>query len=111
VLRIVTLIFCLLLFSCSKKQEKINIETTKDSTSLVKTEIKVFQTENGWGYDIAVNGKPYIHQPTIPALPGNNGFKTKEEAEKIAGLVCDKIRKNIMPPSVTPEELGSFGIR
>ena len=46
-----------------------------------------------------------IHQPVIPGLPGNKGFKTKPDAEKVAKLVIEKIRKGQMPPTVTTEEM------
>src|SRR5687767_3557676 len=44
-----------------------------------------------YGYYIMVDGGMYIEQKTIPAISGNKGFATKEEAEKIAKLVVTKI--------------------
>jgi hypothetical protein len=38
-------------------------------------------------------------------LPGNEGFKTKEAAAKVAELVISKMKKGEMPPSITIEEL------
>lgn len=32
---------------------------------------------NTWGYYILVDNKMKIHQPSIPGLPGNEGFKTR----------------------------------
>jgi hypothetical protein len=64
----------------------------------------------GWGYNILVDGKIYIHQPTVPAVMGNNGFSSEEKAQKAAGLVISKIRNNVIPPSVTPEELDSLEV-
>lgn len=60
---------------------------------------------NTWGYDILVESKLMIHQPAIPGIPGNEGFKTKKAAQKVADLVVNKIKKGEMPPSVTIEEL------
>jgi len=34
-----------------------------------------------------------IHQTSIPGLPGNEGFKTREDVAKVAELVMSKIRK------------------
>ena len=68
---------------------------------------KVITTDNGFGYDIYSGEKLSIHQPIIPGLPGNNGFKTAAEAEKVALLVMYKLNNNIMPPSVTKEEMDS----
>ena len=78
-----------------------------------KVEIKVFQNaeSSGFGYDIILDGHIYIHQPTIPALPGNNGFSTEEKAKKVAELVSFKIHNNIMPPTVEVRELDSLGVR
>ena len=60
---------------------------------------------NTWCYDIYKDKKLFIHQPSIPAVPGNEGFKTKAGAEKVAKLVIDKIKKGEMPPSVSVEEM------
>jgi len=58
-----------------------------------------------WGYDINAGKKLFIHQPSIPGLPGNEGFKKKADAEKVAKLVIGKIKKGELPPGVTLEEL------
>jgi hypothetical protein len=60
---------------------------------------------NTWGYDILVDNKLTIHQPSIPSLPGNEGFKVKESAEKVAKLVIKKMKKGEMPPSIDAEEM------
>lgn len=67
-------------------------------------------TNNTFGYDILLYGKPLVHQPSIPGLPGNDGFTTKERAQKVAELVLKKIRNNEMPPTVTIDELNSLGV-
>ena len=65
---------------------------------------------SGFGYDIYMDDKLYIHQPDIPAISGTQGFSTKEKAEQAARLVEDKIRNNIRPPAVSIEELDSIGV-
>ncbi len=73
--------------------------------------VQIFpSTQTTFGYDILLHGRPFIHQPSIPGLPGNEGFKTRERARKVADLVVEKIRRNEMPPSVTPEELNRLGV-
>ena len=62
-----------------------------------------------WCYDILADGKLMIHQPSVPGLPGNEGFKTKEAAQKVADLVIEKIKKGEMPPGVTKEEMHKVG--
>ncbi len=63
-----------------------------------------------FGYDIYSDGKLFIHQPNIPGLPGNNGFKTKALAESIAQLVIKKITNGEMPPTVSVNELKKAGV-
>jgi|YelNatPaOPRAMG01_1025707.scaffolds.fasta_scaffold49727_4 hypothetical protein len=61
--------------------------------------------DHSFGYDIFVNGKHFIHQPHIPALPGKTGFSTKEKAGKVAAFVARKIRRHEIPPTVTVDDL------
>ena len=56
-------------------------------------------------YDVYADGKLMIHQTSIPAMPGNEGFKTKQDASKVALLVIEKIKKGEMPPTVSVEEM------
>ena len=60
---------------------------------------------NTWGYRIYQNGKLKIDQPTIPGVPGNAGFKSKDAAERVAVLAIEKMKKGEIPPTVTAEEL------
>ena len=62
-------------------------------------------TAHTYGYDVYADGRLMIHQKSIPAMPGNEGFKTKAGAEKVAQLVISKIKKGEMPPTVTVEEM------
>ena len=61
--------------------------------------------EKTFGYDILSDGKLMIHQPTIPGMPGNKGFKSEAAAQKIAALVIGKIKNGEMPPTVSVEEV------
>lgn len=77
-------------------------------------EVKSFPNTDdlkGFGYDIYMDGKIYVHQPHIPAIAGNKGFSTEADARKTGDFVAHKIRNNIMPPSVSVEELDSLGIK
>jgi hypothetical protein len=56
-------------------------------------------------YDVYADGRLMIHQNSAPGLPGNQGFKTKAGAEKVAQLVISKIKKGEMPPTVSVEEM------
>lgn len=75
----------------------------------LKTEV-FMNKDKTYGYQILLNGSPMIRQPNIPGLPGNAGFSDAKKAEKTASLVLLKIRKNIMPPAVTTEELDSLRV-
>ena len=90
-----------------EKQKTVNkIQVVNHDTITVET----FKGDSGWGYNIFVNGKLYIHQPNIPAVNGNNGFSKEEYAVKIAQLVIEKIKNHIFPPSVCVNELDSLQV-
>ncbi|QEC69219.1 DUF4907 domain-containing protein [Panacibacter ginsenosidivorans] len=38
-------------------------------------------------------------------MPGNCGFTTKKDTSKVAELVIGKMKKGIMPPTITRKEL------
>jgi hypothetical protein len=63
-----------------------------------------------YGYDVFSDGRLMIHQPSVPALTGNEGFKTKEDASKVAALVIGKIRKGEMPPTISIDEMKSLRV-
>ncbi len=65
---------------------------------------------NTWGYDIYNNEKLFIHQLIIPAIPGNEGFATKDAAEKTAKKVIEKIKNGENPPSLTIDELNQMHV-
>jgi hypothetical protein len=66
-------------------------------------------TNNTFGYDILLHGRPLVHQSNIPGLPGNEGFSTKQRVQTVAEFVVKKIRNNEMPPTVTIEDLNKYG--
>ena len=73
--------------------------------------IKIIPSMNNtYGYDILLYKRPLVHQPNIPGLPGNEGFTTKERAQKVAEFVVKKIRNNEMPPTVSIEDLNRMGV-
>jgi hypothetical protein len=73
--------------------------------------IKIIPSANNtFGYDILLYGRPLVHQPTIPGLPGTEGFSTRERAQTVAEFVVKKIRNNEMPPTVTIEDLNNMGV-
>ena len=61
--------------------------------------------DHTYGYDVFGDGKLMIHQTSVPALPGNEGFKTKDDATKVVLLVIAKIKKGEMPPTISVDEI------
>jgi hypothetical protein len=103
-----------------KDKMEMKADTSKPKENPYKNaqlDIKVFKNDTvkdsqvkGFGYDIYMYRSLYVHQPHIPAINGNRGFDTEEQAHKTAEFIVYKIKNNIMPPSVTPAELDSLGV-
>lgn len=62
------------------------------------------QVNNTWGYQIAIDNRPYIRQTTIPGQMGELGFTHQSQAEKAAQLVKKKMLAN-QSPGLTPQEI------
>lgn len=101
------------------EMEKLKADTSKKENPYknAQLDIKVFNNDTiknsglkGFGYDIYMYRNLYVHQPHIPAINGNRGFDTEEQAHKAGEFIVYKIKNNIMPPSVTPQELDSLGV-
>lgn len=86
------------------KQEQNPYEYAELTTKIIPS------VNNTFGYDVFLYGKPLVHQPHIPGLPGNQGFTTKEKAQTVADFVVQKIRRNEMPPTVAVEDLNRMGV-
>lgn len=102
-------IFLSLFIFAQMKAEEKPVETKfPEAGAFANTKLiyKIINTAHStFCYDIFADGKLVIHQPSIPGMPGNEGFKTKAAAESIADLVIKKMKKGEMPPTVTIEEL------
>src|SRR4051812_38083523 len=93
----------------AQKQETKETKTEFPKASQysnTKLTYKIIPAPKGtWCYDIFAEGRLMIHQPSVPGLPGNEGFKSKAGAEKVAKLVIEKIKKGEMPPTVEIAEM------
>ncbi|KQS27945.1 DUF4907 domain-containing protein [Dyadobacter sp. Leaf189] len=58
-----------------------------------------------FGYDVYADGKLLVHQPNVPALPGNRGFVSRESAEIVARLVLRKLLNGDKLPTVSIDEM------
>lgn len=100
----------------TEKQESISSpkqnETTMSTTKIPSKyrNVLLFEPETGWGYDIFEGDKLLIHQPHIPVVQGLRGFKTEDDAQKVADAVVEKLSQGIMPPSLTEEEMIKLGV-
>ena len=76
-----------------------------------KLTYKIIDTpKHTYGYDVFADGRLMIHQTSAPALPGNEGFKTREDATKVALLVIEKIKKDEMPPTISIDEIKKLNV-
>ena len=90
------------------KKQKEDLAKRMSSAQITYYIIKA--PEEKFGYTIFIDGQMYIEQKSIPALEGTHGFDTKEDAEKIAKLVIEKIKQGEMPPAISVDELKAHGI-
>ena len=86
--------------------------TSKQEIQKTSITYKIIEApNNSFGYDIFAGSRLLIHQPSVPGLPGKQGFIRKADAEKIAALVIKKIENGIMPPTITLRELDSLNVK
>ena len=94
-----------------KQEIKKEVKEQKNPYAKADITINIIPSLNqSFGYDIRLYGRPLVHQPNIPGLPGNEGFNTREKAQRVAEFVVKKIRNNEMPPTVTIEDLNDMGV-
>lgn len=67
----------------------------------------VYRVEQGWGYDIEIEGQVKIHQPFIPAIEGMRPFPDKASAREVARFVIRKLG-NGEYPALTKAEVDSL---
>lgn len=87
-----------------EEQEVVNPYQNSEIT------VNTFKEETGWGYEVLIDGNVYVHQPNIPAVGGNKGFKTEADARATGDLAAEKIHEGIIPPTISTEELKSLGV-
>jgi hypothetical protein len=92
--------------------DSLKTEMAKQKAENKKTAAKthfqyfVIKAENNtYGYDIYADGNIYIHQSSIPAVGGNNGFSDTAAAGYTARFAIKKIKQGELPPTITVDEL------
>lgn len=104
-----SLVCCLLLvliFSCIQGNYKPN-----PHEGMLPVDLEAIQLNDGWGFVISVNHKPYIRQEHIPLIYGLHAFASKEDALAVGKLMMRKmVKKGEMLPGLTMKELDSLHI-
>ena len=67
-------------------------------------QVQAFRTTGGWGYAILTNGKPFIHQPTIPGQPGLLGFASEAQARRVGERVVERLQQEKALRALTTDE-------
>jgi hypothetical protein len=120
------------LYSCGGEKGKTTEPTTPITESMHESpspavlpssvpteelEIRTFEvidsttkSSKGWGYDLYVDKQRMIHQPIIPAIPGNKPFSSEDKAKRAGLFAIAKIKKTGSLPVLTVEELDSLGV-
>ena len=57
----------------------------------------VYEINNGYGYSISYNDKLLIKQDLIPAIQNNQAFCNFDDAQKVADLVKEKLKRKENP--------------
>lgn len=86
------------------------ITKSKRPLKINNVETKVFENSHGWGYEIIVNQKIYIHQEHIPAINELKGFSSADDAKRVANFAIKKMLKTQKLPSIKYHELDSLGV-
>lgn len=82
---------------------------TSKEDELLRVEVVPFKTDMGWGYDVKVDNKIFIHQQSIPAIAGDKSFASKEDALKTGNVVMKKLLTGKLP-ALSPEEVVALGV-
>lgn len=66
--------------------------------------LHTLKMKDGWGYEVLVDNKIYIHQDCIPAINSFKKFRTESDAVLIGNRVVDRI-KHGQKPVVTLQDI------
>jgi hypothetical protein len=81
----------------------------RNHKNMLKVESATFEVAGGWGYNVLVDHKVFIHQQFMPAVQGYKVFRSKEDAEKIANFQIHKLM-NKKVPAISVKDLDSLHI-
>lgn len=72
-------------------------------SNLLPVVLHAFKIADGWGYEVLVDNKIFIHQDCIPAISSYKRFSTESEALLIGNRVVDKIKHGHKPITTVQE--------
>lgn len=76
---------------------------------MLSVDLHAVKINEGWGYEVLVDRKVFIHQDCIPAIPSFKKFSSKEDALVIGSRVVEKLKKG-QQPSVSLQEINDAHI-
>lgn len=82
----------------------INLTVNNQKGHLTPYSLSVLKEKNGWYYEVSLNDKLLIKQLYIPAVKGNQYFRSKKDAKKVGELMIHKL-KNKKTPTITYNDL------
>ena len=103
--------FCILTLSALMFIQCKQVDKHDENDQTTNINLSLYQTDEGWAFDLLKLDKIIISQKHIPAVNGMQFFKTQREAERVALLMKKKLDQNIFPPSISIGELDSLNIR
>ena len=107
---LILVLFVSLLSYCNTNNDNELAKNQENEQQIKRqVEIKYFESEYGWGYDIIINGKKYIHQTHLPCECGGEGFKSKEKAQIAAEFLKEKIENRERNLQISRAQLDSLG--
>ena len=95
------LISSVFFISCNFSRQHKDLNTVQGDS----IQIKIFEINDGYGYEIFLHQEKVVYQPTVPVVEGNINFSNQEFARETALLVSSKIRAGVIPPSLSSDEM------
>ena len=71
---------------------------------MLPVDLHALKMKDGWGYEVLVDKKVFIHQDCIPAIPSFKKFSSEADALAIGSRIVEKL-KNGHKPSVSLQEI------
>ena len=62
---------------------------------------RLFQTADGWGYDILVNDTVFIHQDCYPGATGKKTIPSSAEAKQLADRLIYRLQRGKRPETAS----------